>query len=112
MLDSAAPGPPGLAALPADAYWHLVRTLRLALPPPVSDYPEAWLRRDRAAIARIAALAPANAAEADLAAQFVAASEYWKECLRLAQLPETAAELAAKCRAQGLAMMRHANAAL
>src|SRR5207248_8542409 len=54
----------------------------------------------------------ANAAEADLAAMFVAASEQWKDCLRLAQLPETAPVLAAKCRAQALSMMREAKSAL
>ncbi len=98
--------------LPADAYYHLVHTLRLTLPPPLTDTPEALLRRDHAAIARIAALVPANAVEADLAAQFVAASEQWKDCLRLAQLPETAPEWAAKCRAQAISMMRQANSAL
>jgi len=104
---------PGVACqLPADAYYHLVRTLRLTLPPPLSDSPDDLLRRDRAAIARIAALAPANGAEADLGAQFVAASEQWKDCLRLAQLPETTPEWAAKCRAQAVSMMRQANSAL
>ncbi len=98
--------------LPADAYWHLVHTLRLTLPPPPTDNPDDLRRRDHAAIARIAALAPANAAEADLAAQFVAASEQWKDCLRLAQEPETTPQWAAKCRAQALAMMRQANGAL
>jgi hypothetical protein len=98
--------------LPADAYYHLVRTLRLTLPPPPADTPEDLARRDHAAIARVAALAPANAAEADVAAQHVAAAEQWKECLRLAQLPETAPEWAMKCRAQALAMMRQANGAL
>jgi hypothetical protein len=98
--------------LPADAYHHLIRTLRLTLPPPPDDTPEALRRRDHAAIAAIAGLAPANAAEADLAAQFVAASAQWKDCLRLAQVPETTPEWAAKCRAQALAMMRQANAAL
>ena len=125
MLDTAAPnrpdpapalGPgadPDLALrLPADAYWHLVHTLRLALPPPPGDNPEDLLRRDHAAIAHIAGLCPANAAEADVAAQFVAASEQWKDCLRLAQLPETTPEWAAKCRAQAMAMMRQSNAAL
>ncbi len=125
----------GLALrLPADAYWQLVHTLRLTLPPPLGDSAEDLLRRDHAAIARIAALAPANAAEADVAAQFVAASEQWKDCLRLAQLPETlprapkrgtpdghparstdfsgCPEWAAKCRAQAIAMMRQSQSAL
>ena len=109
------PVPPGLACqLPADAYWHLVRTLRLTLPPPPGANPEEAdvLRRDHAAIARIAALAPANAAEADVAAQFVAASEQWKECLRLAQQPDTSPQWAAKCRAKAAAMMRQANSAM
>src|SRR5881398_810272 len=90
--------------LPADAYYHLIRTLCLALPPPLTDSPDALAQRNHAAIARIGALVPANAAEADLAAMFVAASEQWKDCLRLAQLPETAPALAAKCRAQSLSM--------
>ncbi len=111
MFDGAAPRP--LAdRLPVDAYYHLVRTLRLTLPPPPTDSAEDSLRRDHAAIARVAALAPANAAEADLAAQFVAASEQWKDCLRLAQRPETTPEWAAKCRAQAMGMMRQANGAL
>src|SRR5579875_1481839 len=109
-----APGlDPGIEfRLPADAYWHLIRTLRLALPPPPGDAAEDLLRRDHAAIARIAALAPANAVEADLAAQYVAASEQWKDCLRLAQDPDMDPKWAAKCRAQAFAMMRQANAAL
>src|SRR5437763_4306568 len=106
--------------LPADAYYHLVRTLCLTLPPPLSDNPDDLAQRNHAAITRIAALVPANAAEADLAAMFVAASEQWKDCLRLAQLPETlpraptrgTPELAAKCRAQAISMMREAKSAL
>ena len=100
--------------LPADAYYHLVRTLCLTLPPPPGEKPgpDDLARRDHAAIARIAALAPANAAEADLAAMFVAASEQWKDCLRLAQLPETTPQMAPKCRAQAIGMMRQAQSAL
>ena len=121
MFDSAAtnhpttaPGlDPGVALqLPVAAYHQLIRTLRLTLPPPLSDSPEDLRRRDHAAIARIAALAPASAAEADLAGTFVAASEQWKDCLRLAQEPGTTAEWAAKCRAQALTMMRQATGAL
>ena len=98
--------------LPADAYYHLARTLCLTLPPPPSDHPEHLLQRNHAAIARVAALVPANAAEADLAALFVIASEQCKDCLRLAELPATTPEMAAKCRAQGLSMMREAKSAL
>src|SRR5438105_7206459 len=86
--------------LPADAYYHLVRTLCLTLPPPPSDSPDALAQRNHAAITRIAALVPANAAEADLAALFVAASEQWKDCLRLAQLPETTPQMAPKFRSR------------
>ena len=111
-----APAPgldPGVALqLPADAYYHLVRTLCLALPPPLTDNPDDLARRNHAAIARVAALVPANAAEADLAAMFVAASEQWKDCLRLAQLPEATPQWAAKCRAQAIGMMRQAQSAL
>jgi hypothetical protein len=109
-----APGlDPGLALqLPADTYWHLVHTLRLTLPPPLSGRAEDFSRRDRAAIARVAALAPANAAEAELAAQFVAASEQWKDCLRLAQDAATTPEWAQKCRAQAIGMMRQATSAM
>ena len=112
MFDNPTPNS-GLAdQLPAEAYAHLIRTLRVALPAPPGGSPEDFTRRDHAAIARIAALVPANAAEADLAAQFVAASEQWKDCLRLAQLPETTQEGGAKCRAEALRMMRHMNSAL
>ena len=110
MFDGTAP--PLAYQLPAEAYYHLVRTLRLTLPPPPGDSPDDLRRRDHAAIAAIAGLAPANAAEAKLAAQFVVASEQWTDCLRLAQLPETTPEWAAKCRAQALSMMRQANSAL
>src|SRR6185312_14648481 len=98
--------------LPVDAYCHLARTLCLTLPPPPADSPEALVQRNHAAIARVAALVPANAAEADLAALFVIASEQCKDCLRLTELPATTPEMAAKCRAQGLSMMREAKSSL
>ena len=113
MFDAITPDHPHLAdRLPADAYYQLIRMLRLTLPPPPTDSPDDLARRDHAAIARIAALAPTNAAEAELAAQFVAASEQWKDCLRLAQVRAREPNVAAKCRAQALGMMRQANSAL
>jgi hypothetical protein len=111
MIDSTQPIPLDYQ-FPEDGYWHLMRTLRLTLPPPAEDTPEALRRRDHAAIATIAGLAPANIGEARMAAQFVAASEQWSDCLRVAQLPETKPELAAKCRAQAATMMRAATSAM
>lgn len=111
MFDGITPHSPE-DRLPLDAYDHVARMLRLTLPPPPEPSAEALRRRDHAAIAQVAALAPADAAEASLAAQFVAASAQWADCLRLAQAPETTREWAAKCRAQAAAMMRQASAAL
>ncbi len=112
MPDTAPNHPDFASQLPADAYYQLIRTLQQALPPPPSDRPDDLARRDHAAIARIAALHPANAAEADLAALFVAASEQGKDCLRLAQQPDITAPWAMKCRAQANSMMRQAQSAL
>ena len=111
MLDSTQPIPLDYQ-LPVDAYWHLIRTLHLILPPPPTDSAEDLLRRDHAAIARIAAFAPGDAAEADVAAEYVAASEHWKDCLRLVREPNVTPEWAMKCRAQAVSMMRQANSAL
>ena len=97
---------------PEDAYWHVIRFLRLTLPPPPDPGAEALLRRDHAAIARIAGLAPVSTAEVDFAAQYVAASEQWKDCLRSVQEPGVSREWAAKCRAQAACMMREANSAM
>ena len=98
--------------LPDDFYHHMIHTLRPTLPSPLTNSPEDHRRRDSATVARIAALVPANAAEADIAGLYVAASEQWKECLRLAQLPETPLQQAIKHRALANAMMRQAQGAL
>ena len=50
-----------------------MHSLRGSLPPPVSATPEDLAHRDRAAIAQVACLLPANADEVELAAQYVAA---------------------------------------
>jgi hypothetical protein len=54
-------------------YYQLVYTLTDLLPPPLDDTPEALHARNHAAIAKVAALLPVNANEADLAAQCIAA---------------------------------------
>ena len=113
MTLTAAPNHESVAPeFPAGVYYQLIHPLRLSLPPPLTDSPEDLARRDHSAIARIAALCPANAAEADIAALYVAASEQWKECLRLAQLPEISLLGSLKCRAQANSMMRQSQSAL
>jgi hypothetical protein len=59
--------------LATDLYYQLVYTLTGLLPPPLDDTPEALHTRNHAAIAKVAALLPVNANEADLAAQCIAA---------------------------------------
>src|SRR5271169_5525101 len=98
--------------LPADVYYCLVHTLRGILPSPPNSRPEHLARRDNALIARLATLRPANPIEAEIAADYIAATEHARECLRIALLPETSPEWAMKCRAQSNAMKRQAYGAL
>jgi len=69
--------------LSAPLYFQLVYTLTDLLPPPLDDSPEALHTRNHAAIAKVAALLPVNANEADLAAQCIAARAQAEEMLRL-----------------------------
>jgi hypothetical protein len=64
-------------------YFQLVYTLTDLLPPPLDDTPEGLRARNHAAIAKVAALAPVNANEVDLAAQCIAARAQAEEMLRL-----------------------------
>src|SRR5450432_3124457 len=64
-------------------YYQLVYTFTDLLPPPLDDTPEALHTRNLAAIAKVAALLPVNANEADLAAQCIAARAQAEEMLRL-----------------------------
>ena len=95
-----------------EAYHHLVYTLSTSLPPPRDASPEALHRRNESAIAQVAALCPANAAEAALAGQYVAANAQAMECLRLTNHPDTDMVMALKCNAQAASMMRQSQAAL
>jgi hypothetical protein len=65
------------------AYRHLIHTLFALLPAPLTDTPEALRARNDAAIAKVAALAPVNADEADIAAHCVLARAQAGDVLRL-----------------------------
>src|SRR3978361_240143 len=69
--------------LSTNLYYQLVYTLSDLLPPPLDDTPEALHARNHAAIAKVAALLPVNANEADLAAQCIAARAQAEDLLRL-----------------------------
>jgi hypothetical protein len=92
--------------LQRDLYLQLVDGLRGYLPPPSTDTPEAWLRRDRLAIAKVAALLPASPPEADLAALHVAAMAHAADCLRLAVLAAADPKRWAQAHAQSARMGR------
>jgi len=98
--------------LPRSVYWYLVHQLRSSMPEPVPDTPEARAHRDNAAIAQIAAMLPANADEAELAAECVSARAQARDCQREAQAfrgTDTAWFL--KCHAQATAYLRQAQSA-
>jgi hypothetical protein len=95
-----------------EAYQHLNYTLSTTLPPPPDNTPEMLHQRNEAAIAQVGALCPANAAEAALAAQYVALSAQAMACLRLANLRATGMEMGLKCNAQAASMSRQSHSAL
>jgi hypothetical protein len=112
MDHSPPPEPPDLThQLPRDIYYQLVHELRGALPPPLTDSAEDLARRDNAAIGEVACLLPANAEEADLAAQFVAANAQAMDCLRLARVHAADLACVLRCTAQSANMMRQARGA-
>ena len=103
--------------LPRDAFQEIAFILRGALPPPGLDDPEEmawqdWARRDRAAMAAVAALLPENAAEGRLAARFVVTDAWSSDCLRLARERRSEPDVAFKCTAQAMSLMREGNRAL
>ncbi len=98
--------------LPPQVFGAVILVLRAVLPPPVVDEPGEWLARDQVAMAAVASLAPATAAEGRLAAQFVAADAYGMDCLRLAQLFRLEPDVARRCAAQAMAMMRQSQGAM
>src|SRR5690242_7476701 len=106
-METRAESPDLALQLPRDAYWQAIHTLHSFLPPPLSESPEDLARRDNAAIARVAAMLPVNAEEADLAARAVAHGDYGMDCLRLAGAFRSAdPEKFLKCLAQAASMER------
>ena len=115
MPETTAPNPTNIAdRLPDSVYLHIVDTLRANLPDPSSNNPEHLARQLEAAIAEVGSLAPANAAEAKLAARYVAFSAHADDCLRLARLKASKGDLdwVAKCRAQANSTARQATGQL
>ena len=76
------PPPHPAIDLSTHLYYQLVYTLTALLPPPLDDTPAALRTRNHAAVAKVAALLPVNANEADLAAQCIAARAQAEEMLR------------------------------
>jgi hypothetical protein len=81
-METSSPPHPAID-LSTQLYCQLVYTLTDLLPPPLDDSPEALRARNHAAIAKVAALLPVNANEADLAAQCIAARAQAEDILRL-----------------------------
>lgn len=107
------PQHPDLALqLPADVYYRVAQDLRGHLPLPEIDTPEEFARRDNAPIARVAALLPVNAAEADLARQAVSASAYAADCLLLALQHRNDPKIYLQCTAQSASQQRQSMRAV
>jgi hypothetical protein len=98
--------PPPAAGLSTPHYYQLVYTLSDLLPPPLDDTPQALRGRNLAAIAKVAALLPVNANEADLAAQCIAARAQAEDVLRLVRQNADDIQLVMRLNAQYGSMVR------
>jgi hypothetical protein len=97
--------------LPRDMFYQVIHTLCGTLPPPLTNSPEDRIRRDNAAMARVASLLPANADEAHIAAVYVAAEAQGMECLRLIREYPADVALFVRLNAQSASMLRQAQGA-
>jgi hypothetical protein len=100
------PPPHPAIDLSTHLYYQVVYTLIDLLPPPLDDRPEVLRDRNRAAIAKVAALLPVNANEADLAAQCIAARAQAEDILRLLRQHAGDIELTMRLNAQYGSMVR------
>ena len=98
--------------LPAAIALETYASLCGSLPPPVPDTPESRAARDDGAMQAVAVLRPANAFEARLAVDVIAADAHAKDSLRLAAKYHADLSAMVKCRAQFALMMRQMHSAL
>ena len=98
--------PPQTVDLSTTLYYQLVYTLTDLLPPPLDDSPEALRARNLSAIAKVSALLPVNANEADLAAQCIAARAQAEDILRLLRQHAGDIQLVMRLNAQYSSMVR------
>ncbi|HME21605.1 MAG TPA: hypothetical protein VKI44_09720 [Acetobacteraceae bacterium] len=101
-----------LPRLPATVAGVLLERLRSALPAPIPDTPENRATRDHDAFAAVAALRPANAADALFATMIVAEQAHASECLRMAGLMRQDSGMADRYRTLGNRMMRESLSSL
>jgi hypothetical protein len=104
-METSAPPRPAID-LATPLYFQLVYTLTDLLPPPLDDTQEGLRARNHAAIAKVAALAPVNANEVDLAAQCIAARAQAEEMLRLLRQHAGDIGLVMRLNAQYASMVR------
>jgi hypothetical protein len=99
-------------SLSRDVVQEIALVLHGALPWSDVDEPDGKARRDQAAMAAVAALLPANAAEARLATQFVIADAWAMDYLRLAAKSSREFEVARQHRARALSQLRESKDSL
>jgi hypothetical protein len=104
-METSAP-PHSATNLSTQLYYQLVYTLTDLLPPPLDSSPEALCTRNHAAIAKVAALLPVNANEADLAAHCIAARAQAEDLLRLLRANAGDLALVMRLNAQYASMLR------
>lgn len=89
-----------------DLYRYTMQTLVRALPPPPEGVDTDYVQL---AIEQMAAMAPANAAEADIAAHYIACTAHAANCLRMAQAPDAEPDTVRLWSKHGATLMREAR---
>ena len=103
------PSPDPALQLQRDIHLQVVDLFRTALPGRPDDTPDAIVCRERNAIAEVAAMLPANAHEAALAARSVAAGAHADDAMREVQLHPGDMKVIHQLRNQAASMMRQSR---